>query len=130
MTPRLLSPSVAASILLLFVAGAGIASVLGTSEPVLRGIVAGLALGWVGSAGELRIMGRSLRDDLPRAMRVLTGGFALRLGVIVLSMTWLEKSGLADGAAFSAGLVGAFFCFLPVLAAATRAPVPNGEARG
>ena len=121
---------VAISVALLGVAGAVIVGVLGSSPAALWGAVAGLVLGWLGSGLELRLMQPHIHRDLPYALRILTAGFGIRLLAILGGVVVLEKAGLADGAAFGAAVVAAFLCFLPVLSAATRSPVPNGEARG
>jgi len=115
---------------LLAAAAVGIRGTLGAGSPVLAGTLAGLLLGWAGSAVELRFLLPHLRSDLARASRILTAGFGIRLIVILLGMTALERSGLADGNAFAIGVVGGFLAFLPVLSAAAKSQIRNGGAQG
>jgi hypothetical protein len=122
--------AVVASLGLLAAVGGVIVGALGTGTLVVRGAAAGLLLGWGGSAFELRVMVPHVQSDLPRAMRILTLGFGVRLLAILAGAVWLEDAGLADGTAFGTGIVGGFLAFLPVLASAVRAPAGNGEAHG
>ena len=121
---------VAISLALLGAAGAGIVGVLGATPAVFRGVAAGLVLGWLGSGLELRLMQPHIHRDFPRALRILTAGFGIRLLAVLLGVVVLEGGGLADGGAFGAAVAAGFLSFLPVLAAAARSPLPNGEARG
>ena len=122
--------AILASLGLLAAAGAGVVAVLGSSPDVMRGTAAGLVLGWLGSGLELRLMQPHIHSDFPKAQRILTLGFGVRLFAILAAAMLLEGGGLADASAFGASLVVGFLCFLPVLAVAVRPPLGNGEARG
>ena len=75
-------------------------------------------------------MAPHIHSDFPRAQRVLTAGFGVRLLAILAASVGLDGTAVADGTAFGTGIVCGFLAFLPVLASAVRTPVGNGEAQG
>lgn len=115
--------------ILLAVAG-GIAAFLGTSPAVLKGAALGLALGAGGLAVETLVLRRALEEGMQSSLRVLLGGFGVRILVVFLGTLGLQRSGLADGTAFALAFVGGFVAFLPVLASLTRGRRRNGESGG
>jgi hypothetical protein len=130
MRPPISTLSAAGSLAVLALFAVAVVHVLGRSGPVIAGGALGLVLGWGSSAFELRLMRPHLHSDFPRALRILTAGFGLRVLGVLIGLVALDATGLVDGVAFAVGFVGGFFAFLPILASALRPPVPNGEARG
>ncbi len=124
--------AVAAGILVLAAVAYGVLSIRGSGPGAVRGVALGVLLGAGGSVLEAFLVRHALRQPRGPALRIILGGFLLRLVLLVVVSLAAESTGFADGAAFALCFLGGFLASIPVLGAAVvgHPPAGNGEVRG
>ena len=78
----------------------------------VRGILIGSGLGLLNLALGYPMMRRTLKRGIRTAVGTVAGGMTVRMAVVVLVMVLLQRSGLADPAAFALTFLIFFFVYL------------------
>ena len=110
--------SAVAGLVLLAATAAGALCLCGTGGASVRGVLLGGGIGASGAVLEAFLVARALALPRGEALRIVLGGFGIRLFVLVGVVLALRGGTFADPISFALSFVGGFLAGIPVVASA------------
>lgn len=111
----------AAGLGILLASAGGVLALRGAEPGALAGVALGAGLGAAGAVLEALLVVRALSMPRSHALRVVIGGFGIRLAVLACGLLLLRDGSFADPASFALSFVGGFLAGIPAVAAAASA---------